>query len=121
MTRLLPDGTTTRSVKKYLAAWDRIAEPVCAALGVNTHAFGPGMQFREATNARCVMVAEADKPILLLVRRMWDMLTDEQRAALKAEGDAVRQRLKDRAAEYAEEGRRLSAYLARCLDCAPDV
>ena len=41
----LPDGTETFSSRKYIYAWEKLAEPIKKMTGLNHIAFDPGIQF----------------------------------------------------------------------------
>lgn len=41
----MPDGKTTNSAKRYIAAYRKLARPVCRATGAKIHSFDPGIRF----------------------------------------------------------------------------
>ena len=45
----LPDGTSTTSVKTYIAAWRAIGEPIAKALDASLIAWDPDLLFRRAS------------------------------------------------------------------------
>lgn len=42
---VLPDGTATRSDRRYVREWRSFAAPIKAALGAEVHGFDPGVSY----------------------------------------------------------------------------
>ncbi len=42
----LPSGKGTTSTARYLREWNKLSKPFAKAMGVNRHAFDPGVSYR---------------------------------------------------------------------------